>query len=287
MKPAPEPVIAVVGRPTWASRPVQPLTRRASDRGRLRGLTRDRHYVTPPGRSEFIVVDTGLEPTARRHCQGNGQRRARPWPKPMRDFVVDIRRGLCARPRHRALSALGQQKVFLRRTKRGHGRFTLLGELYECAWASSPDLLTHGRASEADRCGAGASSPKQAEPTLRTRPPLAVAGRPNVGKSTLITLAGRRGLVAFDQPGTTRDRSPCFRAPRAEVRVIDTAGLPQGQVFEAIEKFSVVKTRCDRQRRRGAALADATKVTEQAHTSPATSWKVVVPWCWPSTNGTR
>jgi GTP-binding protein len=74
---------------------------------------------------------------------------------------------------------------------------------------------------------------------------LAVAGRPNVGKSTLInTWLGEERLVAFDMPGTTRDaiKVPLERAGR-RYEIIDTAGLRRkGRVFEAIEKFSVVKT---------------------------------------------
>ena len=74
---------------------------------------------------------------------------------------------------------------------------------------------------------------------------LAVAGRPNVGKSTLInTWLGEERLVAFDQPGTTRDAiSVPFERNGQKFELIDTAGLRRkGRVFEAIEKFSVVKT---------------------------------------------
>jgi GTP-binding protein len=74
---------------------------------------------------------------------------------------------------------------------------------------------------------------------------LAVAGRPNVGKSTLINAwLGEERLIAFDQPGTTRDaiHVPFERAGQ-RFELIDTAGLRRkGKVFEAIEKFSVVKT---------------------------------------------
>jgi len=74
---------------------------------------------------------------------------------------------------------------------------------------------------------------------------LAVAGRPNVGKSTLInTWLGEERLVAFDMPGTTRDAiSVPFERKGQLYELIDTAGLRRkGKVFEAIEKFSVVKT---------------------------------------------
>ena len=74
---------------------------------------------------------------------------------------------------------------------------------------------------------------------------LAVAGRPNVGKSTLINAwLGEERLVAFDQPGTTRDAIHVpFERDGRKFELIDTAGLRRkGKVFEAIEKFSVVKT---------------------------------------------
>jgi len=74
---------------------------------------------------------------------------------------------------------------------------------------------------------------------------LAVAGRPNVGKSTLINVwLGEERLVAFDMPGTTRDAiSVPFEREGQKFELIDTAGLRRrGKVFEAIEKFSVVKT---------------------------------------------
>ena len=74
---------------------------------------------------------------------------------------------------------------------------------------------------------------------------LAVAGRPNVGKSTLINAwLGEERLVAFDLPGTTRDAiSVSLERNGQKFEIIDTAGLRRkGKVFEAIEKFSVVKT---------------------------------------------
>jgi GTP-binding protein len=74
---------------------------------------------------------------------------------------------------------------------------------------------------------------------------VAVVGRPNVGKSTLINaLLGEERLIAFDQPGTTRDAIEVeFDYGGRPYTLIDTAGLRRrGKVFEAVEKFSVVKT---------------------------------------------
>lgn len=74
---------------------------------------------------------------------------------------------------------------------------------------------------------------------------LAIVGRPNVGKSTLInTLLGEERVIAFDLPGTTRDAIEIdFDRGGVGYTLIDTAGLRRrGKVFEAIEKFSVIKT---------------------------------------------
>jgi len=74
---------------------------------------------------------------------------------------------------------------------------------------------------------------------------VAIVGRPNVGKSTLInTLLGEERLIAFDQPGTTRDAIAVeFEHGGQQYTLIDTAGLRRrGKVFETVEKFSVVKT---------------------------------------------
>jgi GTPase len=74
---------------------------------------------------------------------------------------------------------------------------------------------------------------------------VAVVGRPNVGKSTLINrLLGEERLIAFDQPGTTRDTVEVpFERDGRDYVMIDTAGVRRrARVDEAIEKFSVVKT---------------------------------------------
>jgi GTP-binding protein len=74
---------------------------------------------------------------------------------------------------------------------------------------------------------------------------IAIVGRPNVGKSTIVnTLLGEERVIAFDMPGTTRDSIEIpFERTGRHYTLIDTAGIRRkGKVFEAIEKFSVVKT---------------------------------------------
>jgi GTP-binding protein len=74
---------------------------------------------------------------------------------------------------------------------------------------------------------------------------VAVIGRPNVGKSTLINrLLGENRMVAFDQPGTTRDAVLIpFERDGERYTLIDTAGVRRrSRVSDAVEKFSVIKT---------------------------------------------
>src|SRR5690606_5761320 len=74
---------------------------------------------------------------------------------------------------------------------------------------------------------------------------VAIVGRPNVGKSTLVNaLLGEERVIAFDEPGTTRDSIEIdLERNGKHYTIIDTAGVrKRGKVFEAIEKFSVVKT---------------------------------------------
>ena len=76
-------------------------------------------------------------------------------------------------------------------------------------------------------------------------PKLAIVGRPNVGKSTLVNaILGEERVIAFDQPGTTRDSIYIdFERDGKQYTIIDTAGVRRrGKIDEAIEKFSVVKT---------------------------------------------
>ena len=91
----------------------------------------------------------------------------------------------------------------------------------------------------------GAAGKSDAEADERKPVRVAVVGRPNGGKSTLINaLLGEERLIAFNQPGTTRDSITVdFRYRNRDYQLIDTAGLRRrGKVHETVEKFSVVKT---------------------------------------------
>jgi predicted GTPase len=109
-----------------------------------------------------------------------------------------------------------------------------------------------------------AGEPDEAEPAADGGAiKVAVIGRPNVGKSTLVnTLLGEERVIAFDEPGTTRDSIYLeFERNGRHYTLIDTAGVRRrGKVLEAVEKFLVIE-RCRRsgRERRGAAVRRRTR----------------------------
>tara|TARA_R110000851_G_scaffold295568_1_gene450481 strand:- start:64027 stop:65484 length:1458 start_codon:yes stop_codon:yes gene_type:complete len=117
------------------------------------------------------------------------------------------------------------------------------GHQAESDWATQegdPD-----ETDETDESADEAATGTGAEKDKYHRIKLAIVGRPNVGKSTLInTLIGEERVIAFDLPGTTRDAIEIeFEKDGAAYTLIDTAGLRRrGKVFQSVEKFSVIKT---------------------------------------------
>ncbi len=167
-------------------------------------------------------------------------------------FVVDLRQGVSGQDQDiaRYLRTVGKQVVLAVNKAEGMQESPLLGEFYELGLGEPhPVSAAHGQGirSLTDAALAHFEFTDDDEQAQADGGPirLAVAGRPNVGKSTLInTWLGEERLVAFDQPGTTRDAiSVPFERNGQKFQLIDTAGLRRkGRVFEAIEKFSVVKT---------------------------------------------
>jgi GTP-binding protein len=168
-------------------------------------------------------------------------------------FVVDARAGVNAQDHEIAkyLRKLGKPTVLTANKAEGMTEGVQLSEFFELGLGEVlPVSASHGQGMrtlvEMALQPLNLPDPDEAgEPSDPAVIKLAVAGRPNVGKSTLInTWLGEERLVAFDQPGTTRDAiSVPFERGGQKFELIDTAGLRRkGKVFEAIEKFSVVKT---------------------------------------------
>ena len=252
-----KPVIAVVGRPNVGKSTLFNRMTKSRDAivADFSGLTRDRHYGDGrSGEHEFIVVDTGgFEPDS---TTGIVKEMAKQTRQAVAEadaviFVVDVRAGVAGQDHDiaRYLRTTGKKVLLAVNKAEGMVDSPLLGEFFELGLGEPhPISAAHGQGihSLTDAALAGFEfGEEEAQPQEDAPIRLAVAGRPNVGKSTLInTWLGEERLVAFDQPGTTRDAITVpFERHGQKFELIDTAGLRRkGRVFEAIEKFSVVKT---------------------------------------------
>ena len=254
-----KPIIALVGRPNVGKSTLFNRMTRSRDAivADFAGLTRDRHYGNGrQGKREFIVIDTGgFEPDA-----GSGifREMARQTQQAVAEadvvvFVVDVRAGVSAQDHDIAnyLRRLGKPCVLAGNKAEGMQGGMQLAEFYELGLGEVfPVSAAHGQGvrSLLDQALEHTPEPEEAGEAEAGEADvirLAVAGRPNVGKSTLINAwLGEERLVAFDLPGTTRDAiSVPLERGGQKFELIDTAGLRRkGRVFEAIEKFSVVKT---------------------------------------------
>ncbi len=255
-----KPVIALVGRPnvgksTLFNRLTQTRDAIVAD---FAGLTRDRHYGNAKiGPHEFIVIDTGgFEPDA---SSGIYKEMAKQTQQAVAEcdvvvFMVDARAGVAGQDHDIAkyLRKLGKPALLVANKAEGMLDGPRLAEFYELGFGEVVAVsAAHGQGIRGlsqkvmEALNLSDTDEPEEEEIDASVIRLAVAGRPNVGKSTLInTWLGEERLVAFDQPGTTRDaiHIPFERAGQ-RFDLIDTAGLRRkGKVFEAIEKFSVVKT---------------------------------------------
>ena len=254
-----KPVMALVGRPNVGKSTLFNRLTKSRDAivADFAGLTRDRHYGNAKqGRYEFIVIDTGgFEPTAESgiYKEMAKQTRQAVAEADVVVFVVDARAGVSAQDHDIAnyLRKLGKPTLLVANKAEGMSEGVQLTEFYELGLGEVMAVsAAHGQGirSMVDAAFEPLNLPEIDEDAQATDAgviKLAVAGRPNVGKSTLINMwLGEERLVAFDLPGTTRDAiSVPFERNGQRFELIDTAGLRRkGKVFEAIEKFSVVKT---------------------------------------------
>ena len=254
-----KPVLALVGRPNVGKSTLFNRLTKSRDAivADYAGLTRDRHYGNGrQGKHDYIVIDTGgFEPDA---TTGIYREMAKQTRQAVAEadvvlFLVDARAGVSAQDHDIAkyLRRLGKPCLLVANKAEAVREGMPLVEFFELGLGDvHPVSAAHGQGIRTlvELALAPLHLPELDEVDAQSDVgtiKLAVAGRPNVGKSTLInTWLGEERLVAFDLPGTTRDAiSVPFERDGQKFELIDTAGLRRrGQVFEAIEKFSVVKT---------------------------------------------
>jgi GTPase len=248
------PVIALVGRPNVGKSTLFNRLTRSRDAlvADYPGLTRDRIYGEGnfEGR-RFIVIDTGGitgeevgidSHTASQSAQAINE-------ADIIFFMVDAREGLCAIDEAIAsqLRRKGGSVVLVANKIDGVDPDTALSDFYRLGIDKPfPITATHGKGVKNLLAHSLRSVP---ELNLAITPAsagikIAVVGRPNVGKSTLVNqLLGEERVVVFDQPGTTRD-SVYIDYQRGDQRytLIDTAGIRRRKSVKlTVEKFSIVK----------------------------------------------
>jgi GTP-binding protein len=250
-----KPSVVLVGRPNVGKSTLFNRLTRTRDAlvADLPGLTRDRHYGHGRlGNKPYLVIDTGgFEPLAK---DGILYQMARQTEQAIDEadvvvFVVDGRSGVTALDKEIAnrLRRSGRPVLVAVNKAEGMSHGVVVADFHELGlgepWAIS---AAHGEGVRALIDEALEAYSEAAEGyTDSNVVKVAIVGRPNVGKSTMINaLLGEERVIAFDQPGTTRDAIEVdFERGGRQYTLIDTAGLRRrGKVFETLEKFSVIKT---------------------------------------------
>jgi GTP-binding protein len=257
-----KPTIVLVGRPNVGKSTLFNRLTRTRDAivADFPGLTRDRHYGEGRvGACAFLVVDTGgLEPVAKEGVLAEmaKQTRAALAEADVAIFIVDTREGLTPQDQRIAEQLRTARARVIVAVNKAEGMDPdIAAAEFHALGLGAPHAISaaHGEGVHAlvEAALAGIPSGAEAERGAEEQageadvPAVAIVGRPNAGKSTLVNaLLGEERVIAFDQPGTTRDPIRVrFRHGKHEYVLIDTAGLRRrGRVFEAVEKFSVVKT---------------------------------------------
>ncbi|MEO0442672.1 MAG: ribosome biogenesis GTPase Der [Pseudomonadota bacterium] len=250
------PVIALVGRPNVGKSTLFNQLTRSRDAlvENHEGLTRDRKYGEASWDDRrFICIDTGGLTGDEAGINGAmaEQSLLAISEADLILFLVDCRAGLSAVDQHiaRYLRTTGKT-VFLVANKIDGGDHELVvAPFYELGFDRlHPVTATHGRGVRsltqaiAEALPQAADEPQQAQ---HSGIKIAVVGRPNVGKSTLVNrLLGEQRVVVYDMPGTTRD-SIYINYTRHDkaYTLIDTAGIRRRKnIKQSLEKFSIVKT---------------------------------------------
>jgi GTPase len=248
-----KPIVAIVGRPNVGKSTLfnRLVGRRKAIVDDQPGVTRDRNYASVDRYDvPFTLIDTGgFEPVSadRLLQQMREQSQLAMEEADVIIFVMDARQGLTPADREVAEMLRRVQKpvFFVVNKVDGEKQESGLYDFYALGVDSViPVSAEHGRGVDDlmdEVVGAFPSGAGEEEPEDVTR--IAVVGRPNVGKSSLVNrLLGFERVVANPTPGTTRDSvDTLFTCNRKKYLLIDTAGIRRkGKVSLKIETYSVV-----------------------------------------------
>ena len=292
-----KPVIALVGRPNVGKSTLFNRLTRSRDAlvADLPGLTRDRHYGEGRvGDRPYLVVDTGgFEPVAK---DGILHEMARQTRQAVEEsdvvvFIIDGRNGLAPQDKSIAdyLRKTGRPMFLVVNKAEGMKYSAVAADFYELGLGDPRAIsAAHGDGvtemiSEALGIAYAGQPEEDDEEKAARGVKIAIVGRPNVGKSTLINaLVGEERVIAFDMPGTTRDsiyvdfeRRAAVHADRHRRLAPSRQGIRSDRKVLGREDASVDlgRERGDPAARRAARISPS-----RTRTSPASWWSRAVRW---------
>jgi len=249
------PVIALVGRPNVGKSTLFNYLTRTRDAlvANYPGLTRDRKYGrVKRGESPYLLVDTGgitdgidgIDSVAKRQVQLALEE------ADVVLFLVDAREGLNSADEtiSEMLRRLDKPIILVTNKIDGINAEIAAADFYRLGLGDPVSIAaTHGRGVNELLARVSELLPEEVigEEELQDQGvAIAIVGRPNVGKSTLVNrLLGEERVVVFDEPGTTRDSVYIpFERNEKKYTLIDTAGMRRrAKVTLVVEKFSIIK----------------------------------------------
>ncbi len=247
------PVVALVGRPNVGKSTLFNCLTKSRDAlvADQPGLTRDRHYgYGKVGPCPYIVVDTGglTSDSEGIETEMAGQSMAAIEEADIIFFLLDARAGLIPGDKHIAqhLRATGKPVYIVVNKVDGLDLDVALSDFYSLGFGDHFAIAaSHRRGVRSMMDKVMPEAPEQSLELPDSGISIAIVGRPNVGKSTLVNcILGEERVVVYDMPGTTRDAIKIpFERHGKKYTLIDTAGIRRKKkVSDMVEKFSIIKT---------------------------------------------